>query len=293
MREVHDADGWLRLWLTGEFDLAVTDQVTTRLAELGRRQASVVLDISELSFIDSSGIAVLVHYVECARNDGWNLRIAPDASDAVRKVLSLLGVDAILWRPDSSEPGQCPRVMTNSRLNNLAAKLESVQALDGPAKLAGRTVRKLIPDGAPKKALSGAWLGHALHPLLTDIPIGTWTSSVLLDWIGGENTRSGADRLILTGLLAAGAVVTTGWSDWADIEQVDDAARRSGLVHAAANATATGLMIGSYIARKQGVRGRGKVLALAGTAAMGAGGWLGGHLSYTLGVGVTPRTPAG
>ena len=148
--------------------------------------------------------------------------------------------------------------MTDSPLNALVARLESVEALDGLGRTAGRTVRGLIPDGAPKDVLSGAWLGHALHPIMTDIPIGAWTSSVLLDWTGGEDSRSASDRLILTGVLAAGATVATGWSDWADAEQRDPAVRRSGLVHAAANATATALMIGSYLARKRGARGRGQ-----------------------------------
>lgn len=182
--------------------------------------------------------------------------------------------------------------MTSSPLNDLAARLESLEALDGLGQTAGRTLRELIPDGAPKDVLSGAWLGHALHPLLTDIPIGVWTSSVILDWTGGRDSRSAADRLILTGLGAAGATIATGWSDWADTEQRDPRVRRSGLVHAAANATATALMAGSYVARKRGARGRGKLLSLAGSAALGAGGWLGGHLSYTLGAGVTADAPA-
>ena len=152
--------------------------------------------------------------------------------------------------------------------------------------------RALIPHGAPKDVLSGAWLGHALHPILTDIPIGAWTSSVLLDWTGGKDSQSAADRLILTGVLAAGATVATGWSDWADAEPASAAVRRSGLVHAAANATATALMIGSLRARKRGARGRGRLLSLAGSAALGAGGWLGGHLSYTLGAGVSAPAPA-
>jgi uncharacterized membrane protein len=182
--------------------------------------------------------------------------------------------------------------MTISPLNSLVARLESVETLDGPARTAGRVVRRVVPDGAPKDVLSGAWLGHALHPIVTDIPIGTWTSSVLLDWTGGEESRSAADRLLLTGVLAAGATVATGWSDWADAEHGSSAVRRSGLVHAAANATATALMIGSYVARRRGARRRGKLLSLAGSAALGTGGWLGGHLSYTLGVGVTAGAPA-
>jgi uncharacterized membrane protein len=178
--------------------------------------------------------------------------------------------------------------MKPSPLNALVARLESVGALDGPARLAGRTVREIVPEGAAAKdVLSGAWLGHALHPILTDIPIGAWTSSVLLDWTGGKDSRAASDRLILAGLLAAGATAATGWSDWADAEQDDAPVRRSGLVHAAANASAVALMTGSYLARKRGARGRGRLLSLAGSAMLGAGGWLGGHLSYTLGAGVT------
>jgi uncharacterized membrane protein len=182
--------------------------------------------------------------------------------------------------------------MANSPLNALAARLESVQALDGPAQVAGRRVRKFIADGPAKNALSGAWLGHALHPIMTDVPIGVWTSAILLDWTGGEASRSAADRLILAGVLAAGATVATGWSDWADAEQGNVAVRRVGLVHAIANGTATTLMAGSYLARKRGERGRGRLLSLVGSAALGAGGWLGGHLSYTLGAGVTASAPA-
>ena len=182
--------------------------------------------------------------------------------------------------------------MTNSPLNALAARLETVEALDGPARTAGRTVRGLIPDGTPKDVLSGVWLGHAVHPILTDIPIGAWTSSVLLDWIGGKDSRSASDRLILAGVVAAGVTFATGWSDWADAEERDPAVRRSGLVHAASNGTATALMVGSLLARKRGARGRGRLLSLAGSGALGVGGWLGGHLSYTLGAGVTAGVPA-
>ena len=186
-----------------------------------------------------------------------------------------------------------PRAMERSPLNALVARLESVEALDAPGRAAARTVRALIPDGAPKDVLSGAWLGHALHPILTDIPIGAWTSSVILDWTGGKDSRSASDRLVLVGLLAAGATAATGWSDWADAEQDSAAVRRSGLVHAAANATAGALMVGSYLARRRDARGLGKLLSLAGSAALGTGGWLGGHLSYTLGAGVTAAVTAG
>ena len=180
--------------------------------------------------------------------------------------------------------------MTSSPLNTLIAQLESDETLDGLGRAAGRTVRRLVPSGAVKNALSGTWLGHPLHPILTDIPVGVWTSSVLLDWTRGKDSQSASDRLILIGLLAAGATAASGWSDWADAEQENAEVRRSGLVHAATNATAVALMLGSYSARKRGARGRGRLLSLAGSSALGAGGWLGGHLTYTLGAGVKTST---
>ena len=146
--------------------------------------------------------------------------------------------------------------MTNSPLNSLVARLESEEALDAPARTVARTIAGVIGTGTAKDVLSGAWLGHAAHPLLTELPIGTWTSAVLLDWVGGSKSRPAADRLLLAGILAAGATIATGWSDWSDVEDRDASVRRAGLVHAAANATATALMTGSYLARKRGGRGR-------------------------------------
>ena len=74
--------------------------------------------------------------------------------------------------------------------------------------------------------LSGAWLGHAVHPIMTDIPIGAWTSSVIVGLDRRKESRSASDRLILTGVLAAGATAATGWSDWADAEQRGVAVRQ-------------------------------------------------------------------
>jgi uncharacterized membrane protein len=175
--------------------------------------------------------------------------------------------------------------------NALVERVESAEALDAPATVVARTVRELLPAGPAKDALSGRWLGHALHPLLTDVPIGVWTSSVLLDWAGGDESEAAADRLLVAGLLAAGATFASGWSDWADEEPRSAAVRRVGLLHAASNATATALMLRSYAARRRGERGRGRMLSLAGSAVLGVGGWLGGHLSYSLGSGVRPRAP--
>jgi hypothetical protein len=106
---------------------------------------------------------------------------------------------------------------------------------------------------APRR---GFGVGHPLHPILTDVPIGVWTSSILLDWTGGKANQSASDRLILIGLLAAGATAASGWSDWANAEGEHAGVRRSGLVHAAANTTAVAPMLGSYSARKRGAGAR-------------------------------------
>ena len=47
-----------------------------------------------------------------------------------------------------------------------------LEALDAPARAVAKSIRGNIPPGPVKDALSGTWLGHALHPLTTDLPIG-------------------------------------------------------------------------------------------------------------------------
>jgi nitrite reductase/ring-hydroxylating ferredoxin subunit/uncharacterized membrane protein len=166
--------------------------------------------------------------------------------------------------------------------------LAGVEALDAPGKRIGKAVRDLVKPGPVKDALSGSWLGHALHPLLTDVTIGTFTSAVLLDWLGGEKSRPAAERLIAIGLASTVPTATSGSSDWADTEVASDAVRRIGLVHAAANVTAATLFGASLAARRRG--GSGRLLALAGGGVLAASGYLGGHLTLAEGVGVDQTT---
>lgn len=173
--------------------------------------------------------------------------------------------------------------MTSPLPAAIAERVESFDALDQPAARIGKAVRDAIPKGPVKDALSGTWMGHALHPILTDIPIGTWTSATVLDLVGEDEA---ARKLIGTGLAAALPTFWTGWNDWADTEPASDAVRRTGILHALTNGTAAALMTASWVARRNGNTGRGKLLSLAGMGLLGAGGWLGGHLSYGQGVGV-------
>jgi nitrite reductase/ring-hydroxylating ferredoxin subunit/uncharacterized membrane protein len=162
--------------------------------------------------------------------------------------------------------------------------IAALDVLDPLGKALGSAARTAFKPQRLKEALSGSWLGHPLHPILTDVTIGTFTSAVLLDWLGGSESRLASRRLIGLGLLSAAPVVASGYSDWGDSEVGNDAVRRIGVVHAASNATASTLFAASWIARQRGNDGRS--LALAGAAALTAGGYLGGHLSFAEGIGV-------
>src|SRR4051812_32177043 len=175
---------------------------------------------------------------------------------------------------------------TRPRLHHLAERVGAAAALDAPAEAAAKWVRGAIPKGPVKDALSGVPLGHAAHPLMIVLPIGTWTSAVVLDFVGGAESRPAARRLIGAGILASLPTAVSGLNDWADTTPASDEVRRIGAVHALANVAALALYTGSLAARRADRHGRGVVLGLAGMGAIGVGGHLGGHLSYSKGVGV-------
>jgi nitrite reductase/ring-hydroxylating ferredoxin subunit len=172
------------------------------------------------------------------------------------------------------------------RLHHLAERVGAAAALDGPAEAVAKWARGAIPKGPVKDALSGVPLGHAGHPLLTDLPIGTWTSAALLDVFGGEDSRPAARRLIAAGILSSLPTAASGLNDWADTTPASDSVRRIGAVHALANVAALGLFSASLAARRAENHGRGVALGLAGLTALTVGGHLGGHLSYAKAVGV-------
>jgi nitrite reductase/ring-hydroxylating ferredoxin subunit/uncharacterized membrane protein len=163
--------------------------------------------------------------------------------------------------------------------------IESAEVLDQPAKAIARSVRERIPKGRIKDLLSGTWLGHAVHPMLTDVVIGSFTSASLLDVLLVGEGDAASQRLIGMGLLAYLPTAMTGFNDWADTEPVDDAVRRAGLLHANANALAASLYFASLVARRRGQRGRGALLGAIGMGVLGVGGFIGGHLSMNKGVG--------
>ena len=135
---------------------------------------------------------------------------------------------------------------TEQRLQVRAVQaLENAEALDGPGKAIAKEVRGRIGAGTVKDALAGTWLGHALHPLLTDLVIGSFLSATILDVIGGDSDGRAAERLIAVGLASYPPTAATGTNDWADTEPADPRVRRVGLAHAAANAGALSLYAAS------------------------------------------------
>jgi len=170
-------------------------------------------------------------------------------------------------------------------LEPVVEAIESAQVLDAPAKMLGKTVREIIPRGPVKDALSGTWLGHAVHPMLTDIVIGSFAGASLLDLLAPDADGVASRRLIALGLVAYLPTAAAGANDWADTEVVDDTIRRAGVVHAGGNAIAATLYFASLRARRRGARGRGVALGVAGMSVLMAGGYLGGHLTLSKGVG--------
>jgi nitrite reductase/ring-hydroxylating ferredoxin subunit/uncharacterized membrane protein len=175
-------------------------------------------------------------------------------------------------------------------LHRLAERVGQIEALDPPAQALLGLADKAIKPGRARDALSGTFLGHVLHPLMTDLPIGSWTSAVLLDNFGGRESEGAARKLIGLGILASVPTAATGYVEWADSAGGRAGTRRVGLAHAASNVTALSLFTASYLARRRGRRARGRALALAGSSALAVGGHLGGHLSYVHGEGVAVTT---
>src|SRR3954454_11113421 len=117
-----------------------------------------------------------------------------------------------------------------TRFDPLVRKVESAGFLDAPAKAVAKQVRSLLSSSsAVKEAVSGTWLGHALHPLLTDVVIGSFVSATLLDVLGGDDDGRASERLIGVGLAAYGPTAASGVNDWADTEIADERIRRVGL----------------------------------------------------------------
>jgi nitrite reductase/ring-hydroxylating ferredoxin subunit/uncharacterized membrane protein len=147
-------------------------------------------------------------------------------------------------------------------------------------------------DGSigPKVAniLHGTWLGHPLHIVLTDVPLGSWTAAAVLDVLeektGSRAIGRGADNAIAVGLVGAAAAALTGLADWSKIG--GGRPRRIGLVHGLVNATATACYVTSLCLRRAHSRRAGRRFAWLGLIVSSVAAYLGGHLVYKEKIGV-------
>jgi nitrite reductase/ring-hydroxylating ferredoxin subunit len=127
----------------------------------------------------------------------------------------------------------------------------------------------------------GRWLGHPLHPALSDLPIGLWAGALILDVTDRDPAPGGgldpAGLFTAAGIAAAVATAATGVVDWT---VSDDEDRRLGLFHGVLNTAALGLQGISLAARLTGHRHTARGLGVASLAVTGAAAYLGGHLVF-------------
>ncbi|WP_432173132.1 DUF2231 domain-containing protein [Streptomyces sp. Tue6028] len=153
-------------------------------------------------------------------------------------------------------------------------RIERSELADPAIRVLQRGIRAL-PLGEARGLLRGGPLGHPLHPVLVDVPIGCWLSAAILD-VAPTDRRAPA-ILTAVGLAGAAPAAVTGWVDWADLppEQA-----RVGLVHAATNVAAIALYTASLARRLRGHSAKARLWSMCGLAVVAAGGALGGHVAY-------------
>jgi nitrite reductase/ring-hydroxylating ferredoxin subunit/uncharacterized membrane protein len=143
------------------------------------------------------------------------------------------------------------------------------------------------PNRKIKDMLNGTWLGHSLHPVLTDVPLGAWSSTMLLDlvWLNNEDVgiARGADLALTLGIVGATGAAVTGVTDWSDLDGTD---RRVGFLHGLLNGTILLVNVGSLVLRLTGKRRAGVALSTTGYLASLFSAYLGGELAYAKGISV-------
>ncbi|QBD76518.1 Rieske (2Fe-2S) protein [Ktedonosporobacter rubrisoli] len=142
------------------------------------------------------------------------------------------------------------------------------------------------PSYKIKDWLNGVWLGHTLHPVLVDIPLGAWMVSTMFDlcWLGNNDRvyERGADMALWLGLAGATGAAASGLTQWAD---TDGPERRTGMLHGLLNGGITVLNLTSALLRLGGQRRTAITLSTTAYAVALYSAYLGGELAYSSGVG--------
>lgn len=135
--------------------------------------------------------------------------------------------------------------------------------------------------------LHGVWLGHPLHPAVTDVPIGTWTAAFLMDSIDTVAPNTGvqrcADGSIALGICAGLGAAASGTADW---HHLGGHYRRLGLAHGLLNLGALAIYTVALALRLANRRRVGRALAMMSYSLAGSAAYLGGDLVFGAGIGV-------
>ncbi|MFI5286321.1 MAG: Rieske 2Fe-2S domain-containing protein [Candidatus Dormibacteria bacterium] len=161
---------------------------------------------------------------------------------------------------------------TQPPYTQIVSAIEEIPGLESLSEVLIKALEPVTRRRNLMDVLHGRWLGHALHPALSDLPLGLWASVPVLDLIGDKR---GAATLTAAGCIASGATAATGTADWSVTYGRD---RRLALVHGLANTVALGLQLGSLSARVRGRTARGRLLSAAGLVVGAAAAYLGGDL---------------
>jgi nitrite reductase/ring-hydroxylating ferredoxin subunit/uncharacterized membrane protein len=169
------------------------------------------------------------------------------------------------------------RIVENPAIDKLAEPLS--KAVRGAYEAAGPVGQQA------KNALHGVWLGHPLHPVFTDVPIGAWTTALALDTAANGDPAMQRAATFAMGVGLAGAVgaAVSGLTDWSE---TDGQSRRSGLIHGLLNIAATTLFATAYVLRRKDSHDGGRKCAWAGYAVAVGSAYLGGDLVYAQRLGV-------
>jgi nitrite reductase/ring-hydroxylating ferredoxin subunit/uncharacterized membrane protein len=165
--------------------------------------------------------------------------------------------------------------------------VEALPFLDEIAEDVQPKVQEAVAAGGTtaRNVLDGVWLEAPLHPVLTDVPVGAWTATLVFDGLdvatGKEAVRHAADASLAFGTLGALGAAVTGLSDW---RYLSGGSRRMGVAHGLLNTIGLVLSIVSIILRATGRRNAGRLTFLAGYSISGMAAHLGGELSYHYGL---------
>ena len=175
---------------------------------------------------------------------------------------------------------------TGGVAHSVTSVVEGAGFLDKPAKLVVGRLGWLSKSPKFKDLISGTPFGHPLHPPLTELVIGSFLSTTMLDVLAPTAGAKAANRLSAVGMAAFVPTALSGASDWVDTEYGDAKSRRIGLVHATVNVGALVLYGAALRARRRGARAQATLLSLAGAGVLSSAGYLGGHMTFVRGVGV-------